>query len=118
MAWISLIQKNSYFFSKFITFGLKTRTQKIFLRFLRKFLLEFFLIELRFLKLKTPNFLKGVKIGLFGKLFGRRRTKKFYLKYYIKKTLLTALNFKNINFTFLKIWTYYGAFGIKVWFFF
>jgi ribosomal protein S3 len=41
-----------------------------------------------------------------------------YLKYYIKKTLLSTLTFKNINFTFLKSWTYYGIFGIKVWFFF
>ena len=116
--WLSLLQKNSYFFTKFISFGLKTRSQKVFLRFLRKILIEFFTIKVRFLKLKTPNFLKGIQIGLFGKIFGKRRSKKLYLKYYIKKTLLTSLKFKNINFTFLKSWTYYGVFGIKVWFFF
>ena len=117
-AWISLLQKNSYFFTKLLTFGLKTRSQKIFLRFIRKFLMTFFNKEVKKLKLKTPNFLKGIQIGLFGKIFGRRRSKKLYLKYNIKKTQLSSLNFKNINFTFLKSWTYYGVFGVKVWFFY
>ena len=117
-AWLSLIQKDSYFFTKFITFGLKTRTQKIFLRFLRKLLVEFFTVELPQLKLITSNFLKGIQIGIFGKIFGKRRSTKLYLKYYKKKTLLSTLFFKKIHFTFLKSWTYYGIFGIKVWFFF
>lgn len=101
-SWISLIQKDSYFFTKLITFGLKTRTQKIFLRFLRKLLIEFFSVELPRIKLLTPNFLKGIQVGIFGKIFGRRRSTKMYLKYYVKKTLLSTLTFKNINFTFLK----------------
>lgn len=117
-AWISLLQKNSFFFTKLITYSLKTRGQKFFLRFLRKFLIKFFITEVRPMRLKSSNYLRGIRIGLFGKLFGRRRSKKLYLRYYIKKTLLTSLKFKNINFTFLKSWTYYGAFGIKVWFFF
>jgi ribosomal protein S3 len=60
------------------------------------------------------NKIKGLRIGLFGKLFGRRRSKKYYLTYKETKGLANKISLTNLNFTFLKSWTYYGAFGIKI----
>ena len=87
-SWISLIQKDSYFFTKLVIYGLKTRTQKVFIRFIKKLLLTFFFLEtpkLKILTIKANKLLKGLFIGIFGKIFGRSRSKKMYLTYYKKK---------------------------------
>lgn len=116
-AWVGLLKKNSYFFTKFFVYGLKTRKQSVFLKFIRFLILNFFTNKINVLKPQKFKTLKGIRIGLFGKLFGRRRSKKLYIDYFIEKTWMSSLSFKNFNFTFLKSWTYYGAFGVKVWFF-
>lgn len=101
-SWFSLLQKDSFFFTKFITYGLKTRTQKIFLRFLKRLIVTFFTKELLYVNVKSTNTLKGLQIGLFGKVFGRRRSTKLYLNYFKDNMMLTTLFFKKINFSFLK----------------
>lgn len=117
LAWLSLFEKNSFFFSKFIAYCLKTRTQKIFFRFLKNFLMEYFRYQKYNIVIQNI-FLKGIRIGLFGKIFGRRRSKKLYLNFLKINQQLTSIKYNTINFTYIKSWTYYGAFGIKTWFFF